>query len=101
MIETDDPWGEVSRIAQTYIARTPGNATALIELEMFDGERFKPAVLQRRPPWVVIEIGQADDPTAVDREILVLREDDVRRVHMWRESGAKQPVGFRLGEIEG
>ena len=89
-------WANLSSLAESFRDASPEGSTALVEVETYDGQTYVPLVVQRRPPWIVFEIGEPDDTSA--REIVLLREQDLRRIHMRRERGDKR-FGFTLGEV--
>lgn len=95
MAEGEALWADINDTAARFRASAPEGMTVRISIETVD-ESYEPLVLQRQPPWVVFEIGEPDDQEA--REIVYVREDDIRRVRLRRERGDKQ-IGFTLGPV--
>jgi hypothetical protein len=92
-------WATVSSLSESFRASAPEGTSAVIEVETFDGQTFVPLVVQRYPPWVIFETGDPEDPEDLDaREVLLVREEDVRRVRMRRTSGEKG-FGFSVGQV--
>jgi hypothetical protein len=88
-------WMTVSGLAERFRNPTAEGVVGVVEVVTFDGQTFIPAVAQRIAPWVLFEVGPDDA-----REIVILREDDVRRVHMrWVDAteSTRAPIGFQIG----
>jgi hypothetical protein len=96
----EDVWAYVSQLAGRLRDAAPEGMTAVIDVEMMDGRTFQPTVVQTDKAgfWVVAEL--APPGSTGGWEIVFLRQDDVRRVHLGYESSAKHPLGFRVGDIE-
>jgi hypothetical protein len=87
----------ISTLAERFRSTGGEGTTAVIEVVTMDGHTFVPAIVQRRPPRIIFEIGP-DDPSATTREIVLIREDDIRRVQMRREPTG-HGVGFRVDDV--
>jgi hypothetical protein len=96
----EDLWAYVSQLAGRFRDAAPEGMTAVIDVEMMDGHTIRPTVVQTHATgaWVVAELAP---PGSTDGwEIVFVRQDDIRRVHLGYESSAKHPLGFRVGDIE-
>jgi hypothetical protein len=92
-------WARISALADYVRASAPEGKTVVVTVETFDGHTFVPMVAQRSEPWVLIETGEPSDPENLDaREIVFIREDDIRRIYFRRVSGDKA-FGFRVGRV--
>jgi len=96
-------WHRVWLLAEKVKGSATEGAVAVVDIEMVNGHSFRPAVLQERPPWIVIEIpepGAAMDDTSA-REVVFLLEDHIAEIRISQEPAAENPLGFSLGEVEG
>jgi hypothetical protein len=89
-------WATVSTLAARFLAKSPDGMTGVVEIETADGRKIVPSVLQRYPPWIIFEVAEPDADSA--KEILFVREQDVRGIQMRYERG-KQRLGFTIGEV--
>jgi hypothetical protein len=97
MLEGERLWATISSTAERFREHTPEGSTAVIEIETADGLSYAPAVAQRHPPSVILELAPPD-ATMAD-EIVFVVEADIRRIRMRYERGrAKQPLGFTVRE---
>jgi hypothetical protein len=98
MDQAEQFWHDVSGLATKFRQDDPEGLVAVVEIHTFDGQTYRPSVLQRRPPWILFEVVVPDVGDAAHKLVFV-RETDVRRVDIFREPASKRSVGFSVGEV--
>jgi hypothetical protein len=91
-------WAQVYSFSQQLEEKAAQGVAVVVEIETFDGEKFTPGTVQRYPPWLICQSGTAEDELA--REIIYIREEDIRRVHIRQERSDKPSLGFALGNVK-
>lgn len=87
-------WHSVWSLGEKLRQDAPEGMIIAVDIESVGGDRYRPIVLQERPPWVVIEVLVSPTRAEDDREIVFVREDHITKIRIFREAAAKQPLGF-------
>jgi hypothetical protein len=92
-------WRYVGDLWKAVNANAPEGMQAVAEVETRSGDKFRPGVAQRFPPFLVFEVPGRHEKT----EVLIVREDDLLAIRIYhdRPDGEKYPTGFALGKVKG
>lgn len=98
---TDLFWKGIADRAQQFLDQTPEGMAAHVEIETGDGTIYRPGMLQdqRQGSWLMLHLQVGDDRAY---EIVLIREQNIRRIRFFREPSEKPSVGFsfRVEESE-